>query len=105
MECMLMLSPLSVTVCGGIGVITPMDGDGIILIMVGVAILIMAVMAAGLLAGEASTAAGDTIIIIIPAAVGMPVADTGEATTGIAVVHIQTDVTQDRAPQRLLSGV
>ena len=69
MECMLMLSLLSLTVCGGIGVITPMDGEAI-LIMVGEVTHLIIVTAAGPMVGAASTVAGvgdgDTITIIMP---------------------------------------
>lgn len=96
MECMLMLSLLSLTVCGGIGVITPMDGEAI-LIMVGEVTHLIIVTAAGPMVGAASTAAGvgdgDTITIItILEAAGIPVVDTGEVAIGIAVAYIQTDV-------------
>ena len=91
-----MLSLLSLTVCGGIGVITPMDGEAI-LIMVGEVTHLIIVTAAGPMVGAASTVAGvgdgDTITIItILEAVGIPAVDTGEVAIGIAVAYIQTDV-------------
>ena len=96
MECMLMLSLLSLTVCGGIGVITPMDGEAILIMVREVTHLII-VTAAGPMVGAASTVAGvgdgDTITIItILEAVGIPAVDTGEVAIGIAVAYIQTDV-------------
>ena len=102
MECMLMLSQLSLTVCGGIGVITPMAGAAI-LTMVGAVTLLIIATAAGALAGAASMAVGIgdgdtiTIIIIIPAVAGIPVADTGEVATGAEVVCTQTDVLMEIA--------
>ena len=76
MECMLMLSLLSLTVCGGIGVITPTDGVAI-LIMVGEVTRLITATVAGPMVGAASTVAGDgdtiTIIItIIPIVIGHP---------------------------------
>ena len=96
MECMLMLSLLSLTVCGGIGVITPMAGAAIVS-MVGEVTHLIIVTAAGPMVGAASTVAGvgdgDTITIItILEAVGIPAVDTGEVAIGIAVAYIQTDV-------------
>lgn len=101
MECMLMLSQLSLTVCGGIGVITPMAGAAI-LTMVGEVTLLIIATAAGALAGAASMAVGigdgGTITIItIPAVAGIPVVDTGEVATGVEVVCIQTDVLMETA--------
>lgn len=90
-ECMLMHSPPSLTVCGGIGATTPTAGDGTIPTTAGVAIPIMAVGAAGPSAGAASMAAGDgdiTTTTTMPAA-GIPVAaDIGAATTGAAEAYI-----------------
>lgn len=106
MECMLMPSLLSLTVCGGIGVITPMDGEAI-LIMVGEVTHLIIVTAAGPMVGAASTAAGvgdgDTITIItILEAAGIPVAvDTGEATIGGVVIHIRTGATAEHVVRQL----
>ena len=106
MECMLMLSLLSLTVCGGIGVITPMDGEAI-LIMVGEVTHLIIVTAAGPMVGAASTAAGvgdgDTITIItILEAAGIPVAvDTGEVAIGIVIMRIRTDAQVERTIIRL----
>lgn len=92
-ECMLMHSPLSLTVYGGIGATTPMAGDGTIPTTAGVAIPIMAAGAAGPSAGAASMAAGDgdiTTITTMPAA-GIPeVADIGAAVTGAVGAYIPT---------------
>lgn len=108
MECMLMHFLLSPTVYGGIGVITPMAGE-VLLITVGVAILLimvgitgLMVGTTGLMAGEASTVVGvgDTIIIIIPVEAGTPVADPGEVTIG-AMAYTQTAVTMEHVPQQL----
>ena len=93
---MRMLSRLSLTAYGGIGVITPTDGEAI-LIMVGEVTHLIIVTAAGPMVGAASTVAGvgdgDTITIItILEAVGIPAVDTGEVAIGIAVAYIQTDV-------------
>lgn len=102
-----MLSPLSPTAYGGIGVITPMAGVAI-LIMAGEVIRLITAMEAGVLAGVASTAdgVGDgdiTIIITIPAVAGIPVAvDTGEVGTGEVAAYIQTDVTPVHVAQHLL---
>lgn len=97
-----MLSPLSPTAYGGIGVITPMAGVAI-LIMAGEVIRLITAMEAGVLAGVASTAdgAGDgdiTIIITIPAVAGIPVA----VGTGEVAAYIQTDVTLVHVAQHLL---
>lgn len=106
MECMLMLSQLSLTVCGGIGVITPMDGEAI-LIMVGEVTHLIIVTAAGPMVGAASTAAGvgdgDTITIItILEAAGIPVAvDIGEVAIGIVIMRIRTDAQVERTIIRL----
>ena len=106
MECMLMLSLRSLTVCGGIGVITPMDGEAI-LIMVGEVTHLIIVTAAGPMVGAASTAAGvgdgDTITIItILEAAGIPVAvDTGEVAIGIVIMRIRTDAQVERTIIRL----
>lgn len=90
-ECMLMHSPPSLIVCGGIGATTPTAGDGTIPTTAGVAIPIMAAGVAGPSAGAASMAAGDgdiTTTITMPAA-GIPVAaDIGAATTGAAEAYI-----------------
>ena len=63
-----MLSRLSLTAYGGIGVITPTDGEAI-LIMVGVDTHLITVTVAGPMAGAVSTVAGvgdgDIITIII----------------------------------------
>lgn len=95
-DCMLMHSLLSLTVCGGIGVITPMAGAAI-LTMVGEVTLLIIATVAGELAGAASMAAGigdgDTIIIITI----IPVADIGEVATGAEVVCIQTDALMETA--------
>ena len=65
---MRMLSRLSLTAYGGIGVITPTDGEAI-LIMVGVDTHLITVTVAGPMAGAVSTVAGvgdgDIITIII----------------------------------------
>ena len=87
---------LSVGNFARIGVITPMDGEAI-LIMVGEVTHLIIVTAAGPMVGAASTVAGvgdgDTITIItILEAVGIPAVDTGEVAIGIAVAYIQTDV-------------
>lgn len=101
-----MLSLLSLTVCGGIGVITPMDGEAI-LIMVGEVTHLIIVTAAGPMVGAASTAAGvgdgDTITIItILEAAGIPVAvDTGEVAIGIVIMRIRTDAQVERTIIRL----
>ena len=97
---------LSPTVCGGIGVITPMDGEAI-LIMVGEVTHLIIVTAAGPMVGAASTAAGvgdgDTITIItILEAAGIPVAvDTGEVAIGIVIMRIRTDAQVERTIIRL----
>ena len=111
MECMLMLSQLSLTVCGGIGVITPMDGEAI-LIMVGEVTHLIIVTAAGPMVGAASTAAGvgdgDIItIIIILAVAGIPVAvDTGEATIGATIMFIRAGVLMEiECPQEIVYQV
>ena len=101
-----MLSRLSLTAYGGIGVITPTDGEAI-LITVGVDTHLITATVAGPMAGAASTVAGvgdgDTIIIIIILAVaGIPVAvDTGEAVIGIATMLILTDAQVERTIIRL----
>ena len=107
MECMLMLSLLSLTVCGGIGVITPTDGVAI-LIMVGEVTRLITVTVAGPMVGAASTVAGDgdTITIItILAVAGIPVAvDTGEVVIGIAVAYIRIDVMMEHViPTEIVS--
>ena len=109
MECMLMLSLLSLTVCGGIGVITPTDGVAT-LIMAGVDTHLITVTVAGPMAGAVSTVAGvgdgDIItIIIILAVAGIPVAvDTGEVVIGIAVAYIRIDVMMEHViPTEIVS--
>lgn len=103
---MRMLSRLSLTAYGGIGVITPTDGEAI-LIMVGVDTHLITVTVAGPMAGAVSTVAGvgdgDIItIIIILAVAGIPVAvDTGEATIGGVVIHIRTDATTEHVVRQL----
>lgn len=92
-----MLSRLSLTAYGGIGVITLTDGEAI-LITVGVDTHLITATVAGPMAGAASTVAGvgdgDTIIIIIILAVaGIPVAvDTGEAVIGATIMFIRAGV-------------
>lgn len=94
---MRMLSRLSLTAYGGIGVITLTDGEAI-LITVGVDTHLITATVAGPMAGAASTVAGvgdgDTIIIIIILAVaGIPVAvDTGEAVIGATIMFIRAGV-------------
>ena len=101
-----MLSRLSLTAYGGIGVITPTDGEAI-LIMVGVDTHLITVTVAGPMVGAVSTVAGvgdgDIItIIIILAVAGIPVAvDTGEATIGGVVIHIRTDATAEHVVRQL----
>ena len=107
-----MLSLLSLTVCGGIGVITPMDGEAI-LIMVGEVTHLIIVTADGPMVGAASTAAGvgdgDTktnITIhkehVILEAAGIPGAvDTGEVAIGIVIMRIRTDAQVERTIIRL----
>ena len=106
-----MLSRLSLTAYGGIGVITPTDGEAI-LIMVGEVTHLIIVTAAGPMVGAASTAVGvaatgvaigDIItIIIILAVAGIPVAvDTGEATIGGVVIHIRTGATAEHVVRQL----
>ena len=94
-----MLSRLSLTAYGGIGVITPTDGEAI-LITVGVDTHLITATVAGPMAGAASTVAGvgdgDIITIIIILAV-----DTGEVTIGEAVTHIRTGATTEHVVQRL----
>lgn len=109
MECMLMLSLLSLTVCGGIGVITPTDGVAT-LIMAGEVTHLITVTVAGPMVGAASTVAGvgdgDTITIItILAVAGIPVAvDTGEVVIGIAVAYIRIDVMMEHViPTEIVS--
>ena len=93
---MRMLSRLSLTAYGGIGVITPTDGEAI-LIMVGVDTHLITVTVAGPMAGAVSTVAGvgdgGIITIIIILAAGIPVAvDTGEATIGATIMFIRAGV-------------
>lgn len=102
-----MLSLLSLTVCGGIGVITPMDGEAI-LIMVGVDTHLITATVAGPMAGAVFTVAGvgdgDIItIIIILAVAGIPVAvDTGEATIGATIMFIRAGVlTEIECPREI----
>jgi hypothetical protein len=109
MECMLMPSLLSLTVCGGIGVITPTDGVAT-LIMVGEVTHLITVTVAGPMVGAASTVAGvgdgDTITIItILAVAGIPVAvDTGEVVIGIAVAYIRIGVMMEHViPTEIVS--
>ena len=109
MECMLMLSLLSLTVCGGIGVITPTDGVAT-LIMAGEVTHLITVTVAGPMVGAAATVAGvgdgDTITIItILAVAGIPVAvDTGEVVIGIAVAYIRIDVMMEHViPTEIVS--
>lgn len=104
-----MLSRLSLTAYGGIGVITPTDGEAI-LITVGVDTHLITATVAGPMAGAASTVAGvgdgDIIIIIIILAVaGIPVAvDTGEVTIGIAVAYIRIDAMMEHViPTEIVS--
>lgn len=103
---MRMLSRLSLTAYGGIGVIIPTDGEAI-LITVGADTHLITATVAGPMAGAASTVAGvgdgDIItIIIILAVAGIPVAvDTGEVTIGEAVTHIRTDAITEHVVQRL----
>ena len=103
---MRMLSRLSLTAYGGIGVITPTDGEAI-LIMVGEVTHLIIVTAAGPMVGAASTAAGvgdgDTITIItILEAAGIPAAvDTGEVAIGIVIMRIRTDAQVERTIIRL----
>ena len=104
-----MLSRLSLTAYGGIGVITPTDGEAI-LIMVGVDTHLITVTVAGPMAGAVSTVAGvgdgDTITIItILAVAGIPVAvDTGEVVIGIAVAYIRIDVMMEHViPTEIVS--
>lgn len=109
MECMLMLSLLSLTVCGGIGVITPTDGVAI-LIMVGEVTHLITATVAGPMVGAASTVAGDgdTITIItILAVAGIPVAvDTGEATIGATIMFIRAGVLMEiECPQEIVYQV
>lgn len=94
---MRMLSRLSLTAYGGIGVITPTDGEAI-LITVGADTHLITATVAGPMAGAASTVAGvgdgDIItIIIILAVAGIPVAvDTGEAVIGATIMFIRAGV-------------
>ena len=111
MECMLMLSLLSLTVCGGIGVITPTDGVAT-LIMAGEVTHLITVTVAGPMVGAASTVAGvgdgDTITIItILAVAGIPVAvDTGEATIGATIMFIRAGVLMEiECPQEIVYQV
>lgn len=98
MDCMHTHSPLSLTVCGGIGVITPTDGVAIP-ITAGADIR-HSMPAAGASAGEASTEAGvgdgDITIIITPEAGILAEADIGEVAAGEVVIgevemYIPTD--------------
>lgn len=97
MVCMLMLSRHSPTACGGIGVITPMDGEDI-LTMATAGTVGMARVGASASVGAAGMAAagGDTITIIIPVAAGIPVADTGEVADIGRIIPILTDVLMAR---------
>ena len=101
-----MLTLVSLTVCGGSDVITPMDGEDSP-IMVGDVTHLIIVTAAGPMVGAASTAAGvgdgDTITIItILEAAGIPVAvDTGEVAIGIVIMRIRTDAQVERTIIRL----
>ena len=93
---MRMLSRLSLTAYGGIGVITPTDGEAI-LITVGADTHLITATVAGPMAGAASTVAGvgdgDIITIIILAVAGIPVAvDTGEAVIGATIMFIRAGV-------------
>ena len=90
-----MLSRLSLTAYGGIGVITPTDGE---------AILIMA----GAVSTVAGVGDGDIItIIIILAVAGIPVAvDTGEATIGATIMFIRAGVLMEiECPQEIVYQV
>ena len=104
-----MLSRLSLTAYGGIGVITPTDGVAT-LIMAGEGTHLITVTVAGPMAGAVSTVAGvgdgDIItIIIILAVAGIPVAvDTGEVVIGIAVAYIRIDVMMEHViPTEIVS--
>ena len=91
-------SPLSPTVCGGIGAITLMDGVGELLTTVGAGTVGMA--RAGVSVGAAGMAAagGDTITILTIIPDGIPVADTGGMVIG--EMPIPTDVLIVRADHR-----
>ena len=104
---MRMLSRLSLTAYGGIGVITPTDGVAII-IMVGEVTRLITATVAGPMVGAASTVAGDVAtitIITILAVAGIPVAvDTGEVVIGIAVAYIRIDVMMEHViPTEIVS--
>ena len=99
------------TAYGGIGVITPTDGEAI-LIMAGVDTPLITVTVAGPMAGAVSTVAGvgdgDIItIIIILAVAGIPVAvDTGEATIGATIMFIRAGVLMEiECPQEIVYQV
>lgn len=99
-----MLSRLSLTAYGGIGVITPTDGEAI-LIMAGVDTHLITVTVAGPMAGAVSTVAGvgdgDIITIIIILAV-----DTGEATIGATIMFIRAGVLMEiECPQEIVYQV
>lgn len=101
---MRMLSRLSLTAYGGIGVITPTDGEAI-LIMAGVDTHLITVTVAGPMAGAVSTVAGvgdgDIITIIIILAV-----DTGEATIGATIMFIRAGVLMEiECPQEIVYQV
>ena len=104
---MRMLSRLSLTAYGGIGVTTPTDGEAI-LIMLGVDTHLITATVAGPMAGAVFTVAGvgdgDIItIIIILAVAGIPVAvDTGEATIGATIMFIRAGVlTEIECPREI----
>ena len=99
-----MLSRLSLTAYGGIGVITPTDGEAI-LIMAGVDTHLITVTVAGPMAGAVSTVAGvgdgDIITIIIILAV-----DTGEATIGATIMFIRAGVLMEiECPEEIVYQV
>ena len=82
MECMRMRFPHLPTVCGGIGVITPMAGEVILL-------MAMAGTTGTAQAGAAGMAVDGDITIIITAVDIILVADTGEeAEIGLAIACI-----------------
>ena len=104
-----MLSRLSLTAYGGIGVITPTDGEAI-LIMVGVDTHLITVTVAGPMAGAVSTVAGvgdgDIITIIIILAVAGIAVDTGEATIGATIMFIRAGVLMEiECPQEIVYQV
>ena len=106
---MRMLSRLSLTAYGGIGVITPTDGEAI-LIMVGVDTHLITVTVAGPMAGAVSTVAGvgdgDIITIIIILAVAGIAVDTGEATIGATIMFIRAGVLMEiECPQEIVYQV